>query len=136
MKKLVPLRLFLYLIAAHSLIVGINLIVFPAEWMTEFGFGQISEGFFKAQGGVFHIVMAVAYSLAAWRPGEYRILIIFSIAAKLIATVFLFSYFLFINPVMMILLSGIGDLIMGLLLVFLFRKFSISNMTDNTFGKI
>ena len=126
MKSVLLLRWFLFLIAAHSFIVGINLILFPAEWMTEFGFAVISEEFFKVQGGVFHIVMAVAYSLACWRPIEYKILIIFSILAKFIATVFLFSYYFFSGPVVTILLSGIVDFFMGLILLYLFRNSSVS----------
>ncbi len=126
MKNILLLRWFLFLVALHSFIVGINLILFPTEWMTEFGFAQISEQFFKIQGGVFHIVMAVAYTLAGWRPKEYKVLIIFSITAKFMATVFLFSYFFFVNSLITVLLSGIVDFFMGLILVYFLRNSDLS----------
>ncbi|MCB0283035.1 MAG: hypothetical protein H6627_00270 [Calditrichae bacterium] len=119
--KLNILKIFLYLVAVHSFLVGVNLIVFPTDWMQLFGFGTITENFFKVQGGVFHIVMAVAYVLAGWRPIEYKILIVFSIAAKFLATAFLFSYFLIINPAWMILISGFGDFSMAMILLYLYK---------------
>lgn len=123
-KKVNILKIFLYLIALHSFVVGVNLIIFPVDWMQLFGFGIITENFFKVQGGVFHIVMAVAYILAGWRPIEHKILIVFSIAAKFLATAFLFSYFIFINPAWMIMISGVGDISMALLLFYFYRTTS------------
>ena len=116
------IRIFLALVALHSVIVGINLISFPPHWMTKFGFLPITENFFKVQGGVFHIVMAVAYLLAAWKPVEYRILIIFSITVKFIATIFLISYFILSDSTITILLSGVVDFLMGLILLIIFMR--------------
>jgi hypothetical protein len=115
------LRLFLVLVALHSVTVGINLITFPPEWMMKFGFTEVTNNFFKVQGGVFHLVMALAYLLAAWKPTEYRILIIFSISAKGIAALFLFSYYLVYQTTIMILISGIVDLLMGVCLFILYK---------------
>lgn len=116
------IRAFLILVAIHSSVVGINLISFPSEWMQKFGFNQINESFFKAQGGVFHIVMTVAYLLGAWKPVEYRILIIFAVIAKFIATIFLITYFFTNGSTIVILLSAISDFLMGLILLYLFLK--------------
>lgn len=116
------IRIFLVLVGLHSIAVGINLISFPPSWMATFGFLPITENFFKVQGGVFHIVMAVAYLLAAWKPVDCQILIIFSIIAKFIATVFLFSYFFIIGGAPTILLSGIVDFLMGVVLLFLYKR--------------
>jgi hypothetical protein len=120
------IRVFLILVSVHSIAVGINLISFPPSWMASFGFLPITENFFKVQGGVFHIVMAVAYTLAAWRPVEYSILIIFSIIAKFIATIFLVSYFLLVQGTVTVLLSGIVDLIMGTTLCFLYLNTNLN----------
>ena len=125
------LRIFLVLVALHSIAVGINLISFPPEWMTEFGFTTITNNFFKVQGGVFHIVMAIAYLLAAWKPVEYRILIVFSISAKGIATIFLFTYYLIYPTTVMILISGIVDFLMGLCLFILYKYSGLSGSTDS-----
>jgi hypothetical protein len=48
-------------------------------------------------------------------------LVIYSFTAKFMATVFLFTYYFCANPILMVLLSGIGDLIMGVIIFVLFR---------------
>lgn len=116
------LRWFLWLIAAHSFIVGMVLIILPGESLAFFGF-NIIEKFFSTQGGVFHIVMSIAYALAAENLGKSDLVIYFSIAAKFIATIFLISYFLFKNFILVVAFSGIGDLIMGILLLVLFINY-------------
>jgi len=116
------LKLYLWLIAIHSFIVGVVLIVLPCDALAFFGF-EIIEKFFSTQGGVFHIVMTVAYILAAVNLGKSDLLIYFSITAKFIATVFLFSYFLFKNPIWTVLLSGFGDLLMGMILLVIFVNY-------------
>ena len=114
-------RIFLWLTAIHSIIVGINLIVFPSELMQVFGFQTITEHFFKSQGGVFHFVMAVAYIMAALDPLKNLNIILFSFSAKLIATIFLSVYFIFFAPVIMILLSGIGDGFMAAIMFIIYK---------------
>lgn len=116
------LKLFLWLIAIHSFLVGVLLIVLPADMLAFFGFGII-EKFFSTQGGVFHIVMSVAYILAATNLGKSDLIIYFSISAKFIATAFLFSYFVFKNQIWTVLFSGLGDCIMAILLLVLFINF-------------
>jgi len=110
------LQIFLWLVGIHSLIVGINLIFVPTSLMPFFGFQNISENFFRAQGGVFHIVLFFGYILAAWNLQKNHILIIFAIIAKAIATVFLFTYFILIAQIWTVLFSGIVDAIMGLII--------------------
>lgn len=117
------LRILLWIIAFHSFIAGILLILLSPEQLSYFGF-DISEKFFSTQGGVFHIVMSVAYVMAAESIGKSNHLITFAIIAKFIATIFLLGYFFFKNHIWMVLISGIGDFLMGfiLLLVFLLYK--------------
>lgn len=88
------LSLVLWAIALHSFLVGLGLIMQPPVIMKLFGFKSCGEHFFPAQGGVFHIVMAFAYAMAAGNLQKNRALVIFSIGVKAAATVFLLIYFL------------------------------------------
>ncbi|OQX77633.1 MAG: hypothetical protein B6D61_06890 [Bacteroidetes bacterium 4484_249] len=74
------LKLFLWLIAIHSFMVGMLLIFLPAADLAFFGFNVI-EKFFSIQGGVFHVVMSIAYVIAATNHSKSDLLIYFSIAA-------------------------------------------------------
>jgi hypothetical protein len=123
------LRIFLYLVAVHSFIVGVNLIFFPPEWMIKFGFNPITENFFKVQGGVFHLVMVVAYIMAGLNPVECKKLILFAIITKFIATVFLFTYFLLYTEMITVFLSGVSDFIMGIIILYLYKK---ADLTKNS----
>ena len=77
----------------------------------------MGEPFFPAQGGIFHIVMAVAYTLPALHPDRFEPLILLAVIAKSIATLFLVGYWLLVNPIWSVLLSGVGDLLMGALIL-------------------
>jgi hypothetical protein len=117
------LQWILWLIAIHSIGFGLALIIFPSEWIEYFGF-QLQEKFFADQGGVFHLIISLAYIMAALAPESSRKLIILSFVTKFTAAVFLFSYFLFDRPIIMVFLSGVGDLLMGLA-IFISYKFYI-----------
>lgn len=116
------LKTFLWLVAIHSFVVGLVLILLPPNNLAYFGF-EIIEKFFSTQGGVFHIVMSFAYGLAAYKIGNSDLLILFSIAAKLTATLFLLSYYIFKSSILIILFSGLGDFIMGILLLILYLNY-------------
>ena len=109
------LSMILWLIALHSFIVGIGLIVMPPQLMEFLGFNSLGDRFFQSQGGVFHIVMA--YSLAALRTSRFECLILFSIIVKFSATIFLFIYYFFAAQIWMVLLSGITDCLMGIVIL-------------------
>lgn len=115
------LSLFLWLVALHSFLVGVGLIVFPPSLMDFFGYGTCTERFFPSQGGVFHIAMAVGYAMAAYNLKRYECLIIFSIVVKFLATAFLFIYFIFVSSIWLVILSGISDFLMGLIILILYR---------------
>ena len=127
------LKIFLWLVALHTFCVGLGLLFLPPEYYRFFGFEGYQGNFFKIQAGVFHIVMCGAYVPAALNPDRYRILILFSIFAKFTATLFLFSYSMFLVMVWMVLVSGIMDFLMGLILVWFYRKLyaTDSRATDN-----
>jgi hypothetical protein len=116
------LNVFLVLMSLHSFLVGLGLILMSKSQLAFFGFA-ISENFFPDQGGVFHIVMSIAYILPVINYQTYRSFISYSILVKFIATVFLFSYFFFMDGLLMVLFSGIFDFLMGLFLLLLYRWF-------------
>jgi len=120
------LSIFLWLIAVHSFIAGVLLIVFSPEMLDFFGF-DIIEKFFSTQGGVFHIVMCLAYIPAAVKPHQSEQLIYFSIGAKFTATLFLLSYFFFKNAIWIVLFSGIADLLMAIILIILYRNMKLAH---------
>jgi len=121
------LTIFLILVAIHSLCVGIALILFPPSYLEVFGFHNYSFSFFQVQGGVFHIVMFVAYLMAIKYMHKSAGLIYFSIFAKSIATVFLIIYYLFIENSWMIIMSAFGDAVMAAILFILYKRFHINN---------
>jgi len=115
-------QLLLFLIALHSFCVGIALIVLPFGVLSWFGFTVDPYRFFSTQGGVFHVVMAIAYLLAAKNPLGEKNLIIFIIIAKWIAFFFLAFYFLFSEMVPVIAISAVSDGVMGLLVMVFFLE--------------
>jgi len=120
------LTIFLYLIAMHSLLVGIALIIIPADNLGYFGFEDYQGNFFKVQGGVFHIVLSLVYAIAAKNIDKHQILVVLTIAAKFIATFFLFSFYVIIEQVWVVGVSGAGDMIMGILVWYLWRLYNRS----------
>ena len=123
-KKLLVIAL--WLVTLHSFFVGIAMILLPTDWISYFDITPSEHRFFITQGGVFHIVMAIAYGMAAYNVNGSSALIIFSITAKFIATLFLLSYFIFFNQFGIIFLSAIGHFCMGLLILLLFRKYKFN----------
>jgi hypothetical protein len=115
------LSYFLFLIGIHSIAVGIGLIFMPPSFLNFFGLVDYKESFFQAQGGIFHIVMSVAYVMAGLNLEKSVRLIQFIIAVKFIAFVFLIIYFSLVLSAWLILVSAIGDGIMGLIVLILFR---------------
>lgn len=113
------LKIFLFLVALHSLFVGMGLILIHSHIFVEFGYNEIGENFFRAQGGVFHLVMVAAYTLAALNPVKNKIMVLFSVIAKMMATIFLLIYFVFFDSIIVVVLSGLGDFIMGIIIYFL-----------------
>ncbi|MFZ1519905.1 MAG: hypothetical protein WAU11_14075 [Ignavibacteriaceae bacterium] len=116
------LSVFLWLVAIHSFLVGIGLIVLPTSVFKFLGYESTFDRFFSTQGGVFHIVMAIGYAMAGYDKKRFECLIIFSIIVKFIATLFLIIYFILISSQLLIVLSGISDFMMCLVILFLYKK--------------
>jgi hypothetical protein len=113
------LHILLWLIALHSFIAGCLLILLGNSGISYFGFPEGNQ-FFQVQGGVFHLVMCVAYILAAKEPSNSK-LIILVILAKSIAFTYLLIYYFAVDPIITVLLSGIADGVMAFLVWFLWR---------------
>ncbi len=77
------------------------------------GFQADTEPFFAAQAGVFHLVLAVGYTMAALGHPNTESLVLFSILVKGMAAIFLLGYFLLKDRKWVILLSGAADGCMG-----------------------
>jgi len=120
----------LWLVAVHSIVMGLALITQPAILMEWSGFRSEHEHFFPAQGGVFHLLMAVAYSLGAVNSQKYYFLIVFSVIVKVVATLFLFVYCFTIEFKWIILISGIGDGVMGMTIFIALRHYLYFQTTN------
>ena len=116
------LSLLLYLTGIHSFIVGLGLIFLPLSIFEFLGFHHEVERFFPAQGGVFHLLMAVCYSSAAHNLLKNEQLVIFSVIVKSGATIFLLIYFIFIDPVALVFLSCVSDFTLGLLIYIFYNR--------------
>ncbi len=117
------LSVVLCLTAWHSFLMGLALIIQPPAFMEIVGFSRIGERFFPAQGGVFHVLMGIAYVLGAVDSEKYHNLILFAIIVKVGATVFLMVYCFAVEFKWIVLLSGIGDYIMGLAILITWRNY-------------
>ena len=113
------LKILLWLIALHSVGYGIGLILFPPEFFAWFGF-TLPEKFFADQRGVFHIVIAGVYVMAALDLPKASRLIFLTCIIKFGATIFLFAWYIFGIQLWIILVSGLLDLAMGLCVMLLF----------------
>ena len=118
------LSTFLWLVAIHSFFVGLGLIIQIPSVMKYMGFSTCEEHFFPAQGGVFHIVMAVGYALAANNLDRNKCLVIFSIFVKSAATVFLLTYYFVFEQIWSVFVSAIGDGIMMIVILLLWISYS------------
>ncbi|MBL7110376.1 MAG: hypothetical protein ISS19_00360 [Bacteroidales bacterium] len=113
-------RVLLWLVALHSFIIGLLLIFMPAEFMPFFGYQVWDANFFRAQGGVFHIIMSVVYLWAAYSFTRSSSMVIMTVTAKMIATIFLFLYFFIVQKIWTIIASGAVDFLMGLVVFILY----------------
>jgi hypothetical protein len=116
------LKIFLWLVAIHSFLVGLFLILLPESWLDFFGYYNYRRTFFQVQGGVFHLVMAFGYWLTARDPVRERALMYLIIFAKGLATVFLSLYYFYVERIWIVLISAAGDACMGIIILIAFIR--------------
>lgn len=106
------------LIALHSIGIGTGLLWSPG-WAYSFAGWEIpSPIFFPHQGGVFHIVLAIAYLIEYFR---YRgVILLFT--AKTIAVLFILVSTIFGNVSYVVPLFGAIDAIMGIVVFLVHRN--------------
>ena len=124
------LVILLWIFVVHSTVVALLLMFMPADSLNFFGYSEYQGRFFQVQGGVFHLVMAVAYLIAAIKTDNSSLIIIFIIIAKTIATVFLLLYFFLDEHIWVLLPSAAGDGAMAVLLYLFYRRYS-KDKTNN-----
>lgn len=116
------LRALLWALALHSAGVAAGLMLHPESLIAMAGYEPLNEPFFAAQGGIFHLIMALAYSMAALNLSRNRCLVVFTILVKSIATVFLIVYWIFVSRIFAVLASGVVDGAMALTILVAFNS--------------
>ncbi len=105
------------LIALHSVVVGVFLIV-ATEWGARLGgFGGVQPLFFARQAGAFHFVAATAYLVEYFRYRGVLLLVV----TKSVAVVFLVMTAALDSVPWVVPLSGLADGLMGLAVVWVRR---------------
>lgn len=106
------------LIAVHSALVGIALLVAPARLFAVFGWPVVEPVFFARQAGVFHGVVAVGYWLEYRRSGGITLLV----TAKATAFVFLTLVWALGESAWLVPVSGVADGVLGIVAAWLHRR--------------
>jgi hypothetical protein len=106
------LRLLVWLIAAHSFVVGLVLLFASAWGLTLGGWTVLPPVFFPMQGGAFHLVVAIGYVTEYERHRSVTLLLI----AKTIGVLFLVGVWLWSGRTLpwAVPVSAVGDAAMGL----------------------
>lgn len=111
-------RWLVWLIAAHSVAIGVMLLAVPA-WSVRFAGWEGAEPlFFLRQAGVFHFVVATGYVLEYRRNGTVTLLAV----TKSMACAFLLASALLTDTAWSVLFSGITDGAMGLAALLVHRR--------------
>jgi hypothetical protein len=120
----------LWLIAIHSICFGLTLIWLPNRYIELFGF-TLPEKFFAVQGGVFHLIISYAYITVARDPVNSRQMVILSVLTKFAATIFLLAYYFFVKQIVMVMISGVIDFLMGFAVLLLYIRFMAARIKYN-----
>ncbi|MCA9757901.1 MAG: hypothetical protein KDA27_19070 [Candidatus Eisenbacteria bacterium] len=111
-------RLAVVLVALHSYVIGLVLLLFPA-WSIEFsGWEPTSTLFFTRQAGILHLVVATGYLAEHSRYGGVFLLV----SAKTAATIFLASVPFWDHPSWLVPACAVVDGLMGAVVWMLHRK--------------
>lgn len=111
-------RVLVILIAAHSVVVGLALLVVPRFAVTFGGWPGADPIFFIRQAGVFHFILATGYILEHVQTRG----VILLLCAKSVAVVFLVGYWIAAPVPWIVPFSGLADGAMGLSVLALRRQ--------------
>lgn len=113
-------RLYVALVALHSLAIGVVLL-FLTEWGLAFGgFHDVRPLFFPRQAGAFHLVVAAAYLYDYQVHGRVTVMVM----TKCLAVLFLCGVSALTPVPWLVPLSALGDGLMAALAVHLHRRAS------------
>ncbi len=102
--------------SAHSILVGLGLLIQP-PWLLDWaGFQPLAEPFFARQGGIFHLLMGVTYAGALGRPATRFVLVPLAIVIKSTAAVFLLLHAWWAPGAWVVPVSGATDGLMAAVL--------------------
>lgn len=111
-------RWLVWLIAAHSVAIGVVLLAVPA-WAVRFaGWEGAHPLFFPRQAGVFHLVVASGYLLEYHRSQRVTLLVV----TKALACTFLLASAAFTDAAWSVLFSGVTDGAMGLAVLLVHQR--------------
>lgn len=113
------LRVVMALVSLHSLLLGLALYFFTAPVLRAFGFLAGPSLFYPRQSGVFLFILGIAYLLPAVDLRRFRAFAWFALVSKLCAVLFLYGEVLVFHASLIVLLAGIGDTLMGLVILLL-----------------
>ena len=82
-----PLNWVLALVALHSVVLGVAMLVWPLQILSAFGWEFTETRFYPAQSGLFLIILGIVYAMAI-RQRAYVAIVVLS---KAIAVTFLVS---------------------------------------------
>lgn len=111
-------RLYVVLVALHSLAIGVVLL-FLTEWGLAFGgFHDVRPLFFPRQAGAFHLVVAAAYLYDHFVHGRVTVMVM----TKCLAVAFLCGVWVLSPVPWLVPLSALGDGLMAGLAVCVHRR--------------
>ena len=103
------LRLVVTLVAAHSILLGLAMMLFPAQAMRLIGWDPPADLFFASQSGLFLLILGAAYAAAA----RHRPFIALIVGSKAAAAVFLLASVAVFDVPGIIVALGLGDGALG-----------------------
>jgi hypothetical protein len=109
------LSIVVFLVAVHSIILGIVLIAAPKWLLSVFEWSIVCDAFFLQQAGLFHILLGLVYLVEFFAHGGVGILL----TAKSCAVVFLTIQYLWRIHEPAVLMSGLVDAGMALIVFIL-----------------
>lgn len=111
------MKLIVFLVSLHSIVIGLLLLIFGNEVFGLFGWKPDCDAFLFHQVGIFHVVLALLYSIEFLRYKRVDSILL----AKSMAFTFLLVEYLFFTHESAILFAGVADGCIGLAVAICYR---------------